>query len=114
MLDFAAHTPDVVLAALFNQGEPIARRCGTDHAAVLTNFTRAILFDEPLLAPAAEGISAVRLSNAILLSAWLEREVSFDFDDALFGRGQPADGSRGTLSPCDLTYLRWRSAVADT
>jgi predicted dehydrogenase len=57
---------------------------GTDHAAVLTNFARAILFDEPLLAPAAEGISAVRLSNAILLSGWLEREVSFDFDDALF------------------------------
>jgi hypothetical protein len=57
---------------------------GTDHAAVLENFARAILYDEPLLAPAAEGMGAVRLSNAILLSAWKEREVPFEFDDDEF------------------------------
>lgn len=54
---------------------------GTDHAAVLENFARAILHDEPLLAPATEGMGAVRLSNAILLSGWQEREVPFEFDD---------------------------------
>ena len=57
---------------------------GRDHAAVLENFARAILFDEPLLAPASEGAQAVRLSNAILLSAWLRREVPFDFDEDVF------------------------------
>lgn len=57
---------------------------GRDHAVVLENFGRAVLFGEPLLAPAAEGANAVRLSNAILLSGWLGREVPFDFDDDLF------------------------------
>ena len=57
---------------------------GEDHARVLENFARAILFDEPLLAPAFEGINAVRLSNAILLSGWLGQEVPFDFDEDLF------------------------------
>lgn len=57
---------------------------GEDHARVLENFARAILFDEPLLAPVSEGADAVRLSNAILLSGWLGREVPFDFDEDLF------------------------------
>ena len=57
---------------------------GTDHTTVLENFARAILHDEPLLAPAAEGMGAVRLSNAILLSAWQGREVPYDFDDDEF------------------------------
>jgi predicted dehydrogenase len=57
---------------------------GTDHTTVLENFARAVLYDEPLLAPAAEGMGAVRLSNAILLSAWQGREVRYDFDDDEF------------------------------
>jgi UDP-N-acetyl-2-amino-2-deoxyglucuronate dehydrogenase len=57
---------------------------GTDHCAVLENFARAILYDEPLLAPAGEGMGAVRLSNAILLSAWQGRKVPYDFDDDEF------------------------------
>ena len=57
---------------------------GEDHARVLENFARAILFNEPLLAPASEGMNAVRLSNAILLSGWLGQEVPFDFAEDLF------------------------------
>ena len=57
---------------------------GAQHAAVLENFARAILFGDPLLTPVAEGMDAVRLSNAILLSGWLGREVPFDFDEDLF------------------------------
>ena len=57
---------------------------GVDHAEVLANFARAILFDEPVLVTAAEGLDALRLSNAMLLSSWLGREVSIDFDEDLF------------------------------
>jgi hypothetical protein len=48
---------------------------------VLENFARAILDDEPLLAPAGEGMGAVRLSDAIVLSAWQGQEVPYDFND---------------------------------
>lgn len=57
---------------------------GEDHARVLENFARAILHGEPLLAPVEEGLNAVRLSNAIILSGWLGRAVPFDFDEDLF------------------------------
>lgn len=57
---------------------------GEDHVRVLANFARAILHGEPLLAPAAEGLNAVRLANAIILSGWLGREVPFDFDEDVF------------------------------
>lgn len=57
---------------------------GEDHATVLENFARAILFGEPLLAPAADGMDAVRLANAMILSGWLGTEVPFDFDEDVF------------------------------
>ncbi|MBO1031250.1 Gfo/Idh/MocA family oxidoreductase [Tessaracoccus sp. SD287] len=57
---------------------------GVDHAAVLTNFARAILFGEPVLVTASGGLDALRLSSAMLLSSWLGREVPFDFDEDLF------------------------------
>ena len=57
---------------------------GDDHKRVLANFARAILFGEPLLAPAADGLNAVQLSNAIILSGWLGREVPFAFDEDIF------------------------------
>lgn len=57
---------------------------GEDHATVLENFARAILFGEPLLAPAADGMNAVRLANAMILSGWLGVEVPFDFDEDVF------------------------------
>lgn len=57
---------------------------GVDHAVVLENFARAVLFNEPLLVPAAEGVNALQLSSAMLLSAWLGTEVPFDFDEDLF------------------------------
>lgn len=53
---------------------------GGQHAGVLENFARSILFDEPLLAPGADGMLGVRLANAIHLSSWLGREVPLDFD----------------------------------
>lgn len=58
---------------------------GAQHAGVLENFARHILFGEELIAPGEEGINGVRLANAIHLSSWLDKEVSLsDFDDDLY------------------------------
>lgn len=55
---------------------------GGQHAGVLENFARHILFGEDLIAPGEEGINGVRLANAIHLSSWLDKEVSIEnFDD---------------------------------
>lgn len=57
---------------------------GAQHSGVLENFAQHILTGVPLLAPGSDGITGVRLANAIHLSSWLGREVSLDFDEDLF------------------------------
>ncbi|TFD93059.1 Gfo/Idh/MocA family oxidoreductase [Cryobacterium lactosi] len=56
-------------------------RWGSQHANVLQNFAANILRGEPLLAPGADGITGVRLANAIHLSSWTGRDVPLDFDE---------------------------------
>lgn len=55
---------------------------GGEHAGILENFARHILYGEKLLAPGVEGMNGVRLMNAMYLSSWLDKEISLDtFDD---------------------------------
>ena len=42
----------------------------TGHPGILQNFSNAIRFGEPLLAPGTEGIKELTISNAAYLSAW--------------------------------------------
>jgi len=49
---------------------------GGQHVEVLHNFAAAILRDEPLIAPAAEGLNSVELCNAMLLSAWKNKTIA--------------------------------------
>lgn len=57
----------------------------TAHAGILQNFTNAVLFDEPLLAPGYDGIYELSISNAAYLSAWTGNvPVQLPFDDDLY------------------------------
>jgi hypothetical protein len=51
------------------------------HAGVMANFAANVLHGTPLIAPGTDGITGVRLANAIHLSSWLGREVPLDFDE---------------------------------
>ena len=58
---------------------------GAQHAGVLENFAANILDGTPLIAPGSDGITGVRLANAIHLSSWTGREVSItDFDEQTY------------------------------
>ncbi len=54
------------------------------HIVLIRNFTRAVLFDEKLIAPGAEGIRGLALSNAVYLSSWLDKEVELPIDEDLY------------------------------
>ncbi|WP_071130804.1 Gfo/Idh/MocA family protein [Enterococcus timonensis] len=56
----------------------------TGHRKVVQNFVNNILFDEPLLAPASDGIYGLSISNAIHLSAWKQRWVDLPIDEEEF------------------------------
>lgn len=57
---------------------------GYQHAEVMENFARRVLYGEPLLAPGTDGINGVRLADACLLSSWLGKEIDMPFDDDLY------------------------------
>lgn len=51
------------------------------HLGILQNFTNAILYQEPLLAPGEEGIHAVSIINAAYLSGWSNRSMNLPIDE---------------------------------
>ena len=59
---------------------------GAAHAGILQNFANAILYGEELLAPGAEGINELSISNAAYLSSWTGKSVKIPFDCGEFDR----------------------------
>lgn len=58
--------------------------CSYGHQQILQNFTNAVLFDEPLLAPGYDGLKELAIQNAAYLSAWkgnIPVEIPFDEDE---------------------------------
>ena len=66
------------------------------HAGVLNAFADAILHGGPLVANGCEGIRGLTLSNAMHLSAFLQRPVDVPFDEELYYRELM---KRAALSP---------------
>lgn len=54
------------------------------HVAVLNAFANNILFGKPLVAEGYEGINGLTLSNAMHLSAFLNKEIELPIDDELY------------------------------
>lgn len=54
------------------------------HTAITKNFSNAILNGEKLIAPGAEGINGLTLSNAIHLSSWTDSEITLPIDEDKF------------------------------
>ena len=54
------------------------------HAILMQNFVNAILQQEALIAPGAEGIHSVELANGILFSSFLARELELPMDSAAY------------------------------
>ncbi|PSW15675.1 gfo/Idh/MocA family oxidoreductase [Photobacterium rosenbergii] len=57
---------------------------GYEHFEVIKNFTSAITDGKELVAPGAEGIHALSITNAMHLSSWLGEEVSLPIDEDLY------------------------------
>ena len=57
---------------------------GHQHFDVMRNFADAILNGAELVAPGAEGIKALSITNAMHLSSWLGEEVSLPVDEDVY------------------------------
>lgn len=59
---------------------------GEQHIGITRDWVRAIRHGTPLLAPGADGIHGLTLSNAMLLSTWIDDWVRLPLDEELFLR----------------------------
>jgi predicted dehydrogenase len=77
------------------------------HRLITENFARAVLSDETLIAPAAEGLHSVMLGNAILLSSFLKRTVDLPIDEDLYKKKlmELVEGSRYRKTARDVPDL---------
>ncbi len=64
--------------------EILPDRPETAHCGILQNFTRAVLYKEPLLADGREGLFQVTLTDAAYLSSWTDAWVNLPLDEAAF------------------------------
>ena len=54
------------------------------HTCIFRNFSRAVLYGEPLMAPGTEGIKGLTLANAAYLSSWLGEEITLPLNEAFY------------------------------
>ncbi|RED89333.1 Gfo/Idh/MocA family protein [Cohnella phaseoli] len=57
---------------------------GAQHKEITQDWTNAILHGKPLLAPGEEGIKGLTISNAMLLSTWIDDWVELPINEDLF------------------------------
>jgi len=62
---------------------PIRGRA-TDHIGIMNNWVDAIINGAELLAPGAEGIKSLAISNAVYLSSWTDDWVEMPIDEDLY------------------------------
>ena len=69
------------------------------HPGILQNFTDAVLYGTPLLAPGEEGINGLAISNAAYLSSWTDDWAELPLDEEKFlkllGERQQAERENG-------------------
>ncbi|MCQ2436714.1 MAG: Gfo/Idh/MocA family oxidoreductase [Clostridia bacterium] len=54
------------------------------HVGILNNFANAVLGIEPLFVDGREGLNGVELMDSMLLSTWLDKEITLPIDDELY------------------------------
>lgn len=86
MSEFSRSSRQAFAAPEFWKVEIPISGSGGQHVAILENFTRAILFGEPLIAPAAEGIHSVELANAMILSSFLNETIELPLSSERYAR----------------------------
>ncbi len=65
---------------------PLPGGRGPQHEGILRNFVKAILENEPLIAPGADGLHSLELTNAILMSAVEDRTVDLPMSAPHYAR----------------------------
>lgn len=73
---FCANTDEMFGMPHVTESTILVTEIVNQHALIMNNFVNAILHNEKLIAPAAEGLASLDIANAMLLSTWNKKTVS--------------------------------------
>ncbi len=73
--EFTEKNDQMWAAPAIHEEEVSVEEAESGHKAIIRNFARAILYDEPLLAPGMEGVISLEFINALILSGKKKKPV---------------------------------------
>ena len=79
-MHFSRETRDMFGLPKFVVHDITPDRSGNQHAEILSNFVRAILFRDALIAPAEESLCSLEIANSMLLSTWEGKTLELPLD----------------------------------
>ena len=82
--EFSRTSPDMWAGPKAKEVPVEREESPSGHGAITANLARAILHDEPLLSPGEEGLRAVELINALIMSGKQRRPVDLPVDRAAY------------------------------
>ena len=82
--EFSRTTQDRFAVPKFEMTQVKTDGKSEQHPEIMNNFAEAILHKKPLIAKGEEGINALTISNAMHLSAWLDKKITLPLDEKLF------------------------------
>ena len=78
--EFCANTDEMFGMPTVTESDITTTETVNQHAIIMNNFVNAIHHDEPLIAPAQDGLASLDIANAMLLSTWQKQAIALPMD----------------------------------
>ncbi len=78
--EFCANTDEMFGMPAVTESDITTTETVNQHAIIMNNFVNAIHHDEPLIAPAQDGLASLDIANAMLLSTWQKQAIALPMD----------------------------------
>mgnify|MGYP000156216126 CR=1 FL=1 len=82
--EFCANTDEMFGMPAVTESDITTTETVNQHAIIMNNFVNAIHHDEPLIAPAQDGLASLDIANAMLLSTWQKQTIALPMDRNIY------------------------------
>ena len=78
--EFCANTDEMFGMPAVTESDITTTETVNQHAIIMNNFVNAINHNEPLIAPAQDGLASLDIANAMLQSTWQQQTINLPLD----------------------------------
>lgn len=94
---FCASTDEMFGMPLVTETDISSTETVNQHAIVMNNFINAINHNEPLIAPAEDGLASLDIANAMLLSTWHKETITLPLQREVYQKALDEKITNSTL-----------------